>query len=90
MNEQLAYEKQLLKKEQQLDPYLEKLLEIKYQQGDEKMMSKMNENKGWALDSTANKLCKLKVRAVGLDFEICTWIEKNLLGLRDCFELSTQ
>ena len=90
IKEQLTYEKELLKKEQQLDPYLEKLLEIKYLQGDEKMMSKMNENKGWALDSTANKLCKLKIRAVGLDFEICKWIEKNLLGLRDCLELSLQ
>jgi hypothetical protein len=28
-NEQLAVEKELLKKEQSLDPYLEKLLEIK-------------------------------------------------------------
>lgn len=28
-NQQLAVEKELLKKEQQLDPYLEKLLEIK-------------------------------------------------------------
>lgn len=86
----MAYEKQLLKKEQELDPYLEKLLEMKYLQGDEKMMSKMNETKGCGIDSTANKLCKLKVRAVGLDFEICKWIEKNLLGLRDCFELSCQ
>lgn len=90
MKEELAYERELLKKEQQLDPYLEKLLEIKYLQGDEKMMSKMNENKGWAQDSTANKLCKLKIRAVGLDFEICKWIEKNMLGLRDCLELSTK
>jgi hypothetical protein len=52
------------------------------------MMSKMNENKGWAIDSTANKQTKLKIRAVGLDFEICKWIEKNLLALRDSFEVS--
>ena len=30
-NEQLAYEKDLIKKEQQIDPFLEKLLEIKLQ-----------------------------------------------------------
>ena len=90
IKEQLTYEKEQLKKEQQLDPYLEKLIEIKFMQGDEQMMSKMNENKGWAIDSTANKLCKLKIRAVGLDFEICKWIEKNLIGLRDSFEVSIQ
>jgi|TARA_B110000285_G_C15105881_1_gene607913 hypothetical protein len=34
---------------------LEKLLEIRLQQGDEKLMSKLGEQKGWASDYTANK-----------------------------------
>lgn len=36
-NEQLTYQKELLRNEQQLDPFMEKLLEIKLTQGDEKM-----------------------------------------------------
>jgi hypothetical protein len=54
-NEQLTVEKELLKKEQSLDPYLEKLLEIRLQQGDEKLMRQQTEQKGWAADYTANK-----------------------------------
>lgn len=88
INEQLAIEKELLKKEQQLDPYMEKLLEMKLLQKDEKLLQKANMNKGWAQEATANKLVKIKIRAVGLEFEICKWIEKNLRGLRDSFELS--
>lgn len=88
INEQLAIEKELLKKEQQLDPYMEKLLEMKLLQKDEKLLQKANMNKGWAQEATANKLVKVKIRAVGLDFEICKWIEKNLRGLRDSFECS--
>ena len=35
---QLAIEKELLRKEQSLDPYLEKLLDIKLAQGNEQLM----------------------------------------------------
>ena len=53
-------------------------------------MSKVNEQKGWSKESTQNKLCEFKVRAIGLDFSIATWIEKGLKsnGLKDCFEIS--
>ena len=46
--------------------------------------------KGWSEDFTANKICKIKVRAVSLNFEIVKWIDKNLRALRDCFEISQQ
>lgn len=88
INEQLKFEKELLKKEQQLDPYMEKLLEMKLLQKDEKLLQKANLNRGWAQEATSNKLVQVKIRAVGLDFEIVKWIEKNLRGLRDSFELS--
>jgi hypothetical protein len=57
-------------------------------QGNEKLLSKLNESRGLAKDLIASKLCSIQIRAVGLDFEVTKWIEKNLKGLRDCFELS--
>jgi predicted O-linked N-acetylglucosamine transferase (SPINDLY family) len=90
LNQQMAIEKDLLKKVTQLDPYLEKLVELKLMQGKETFINKFNLNKGWSEDYTANKICKIKVRAVSLDFEVCKWIDKNLRGLRDCFEISQQ
>ena len=86
-NEQLTYQKELLRNEQQLDPFMEKLLEIKLTQGDEKMQQKANELKGWAKDKTANKCISIKVRAVGLDNEVTMFLEKNMRGLRDCYEI---
>mmetsp|Transcript_2734 Transcript_2734/g.4662 ORF Transcript_2734/g.4662 Transcript_2734/m.4662 type:complete len:439 (+) Transcript_2734:1501-2817(+) len=86
-NEQLAIQKELLKSEQQLDPYMEKLLEVKLSQGDEKMTRKLNEVKGWFRDSTSNKCCHLKMRALGLEDEVSRFIEKNGRGLRNCYEI---
>ena len=40
-------------------------------------MRRQQEQKGWAKDFTANKMCEIKVRAIGLDFEITKWLEKN-------------
>jgi hypothetical protein len=54
-------------------------------QQDERLMRKLTENKGWAQDLIANKMVKIKVRAVALDFEISKWIDKNLAALRDCY-----
>ena len=53
-------------------------------------MSKINEQKGWSKESTQNKLCEFKVRAISLDFSIAQWLDKNLKfgGLKDCFEIS--
>mmetsp|Transcript_39574 Transcript_39574/g.60490 ORF Transcript_39574/g.60490 Transcript_39574/m.60490 type:complete len:123 (+) Transcript_39574:2242-2610(+) len=51
------------------------------------MMSKMKMQKGWATDYISNKTCKIKVRAVGLDYKICNWLEKNARGLKDCVDL---
>lgn len=50
----------------------------------------MNEQKGWSKESTQNKICQFKLRAIGLDFSIAWWLEKNLKfnGLKDCFEIS--
>ena len=90
LNEQMAIEKDQLKKVTHLDPYLEKLVELKLMQGKETFINKFNLNKGWSEDYTANKICKIKVRAVSLDFQICKWVDKNLRGLRDCFEISQQ
>jgi len=64
-------------------------MELKLQQSKNfKFLGKLVDNRGWSQDITANKLCKIKIRAVGLDFEIVKWIERNLRGLRDCFEIS--
>ena len=35
-------------------------------------------------------MVKLKVRAVGLEFEISKWIDKNLMSLRDCYIVAQQ
>lgn len=40
-----------------MDPFLEKLLEIKFAQGDEKLLSRLNETHGTATEFTANKQC---------------------------------
>jgi hypothetical protein len=84
----VAIEKETLKKDTILDPYLEKLVELKLMQGKEQFINKFNLMKGWSEDFTANKICKIKVRAVSLNFEVVKWVEKNLRALRDCFEIS--
>ena len=61
---------------------------MKLSQGDELLMNKLRETHGTATDFTSSKNCRLKVRAVGLDQEITKWLEKNMRGMRDCFEIT--
>lgn len=61
---------------------------MKISQGDEKLQSKLKEYHGTATDLVANKSCKIKIRAVGLDQDIVRWIDKNLRGLKDCFDIT--
>ena len=51
----MAIEKETLKKDTILDPYLEKLVELKLMQGKESFINKFNLMKGWSEDLTANK-----------------------------------
>lgn len=61
---------------------------MKLSQGDEKLQSKLKEQHGCAIDTTANKLCQIKIRAIGLDQDIVRFIDKNIRGLRDCFDIT--
>jgi len=49
--------------------YIEKILYLKSGQSS-------TLEKGCAEDLTANQKCRIKVRAVGLDFEIAKWLMK--------------
>ena len=80
-NKQLNIEKELLKKEQALDPYLEKLVDIKLQQGNEQLTRRQQAERGMAKGGVGGK-CQLKVRAVGLHFEVTRWLEGQTPYLR--------
>lgn len=58
-----------VKQETKADIYLEKLVSIRSGEN-------QNINRGVIEDVTANQKCKIKVRAVGLDFEVAKWLEK--------------
>ena len=48
----------------------------------------MRQQKGWAKDLTANRICEMKIRAVGLANPIVKWLDQNLRGIKDFYEIS--
>ena len=59
-----------------MDMYIEKIFLMKIYRGDQKALDKIGFKKNCAEDLTANQKCRIKVRAVGLDYEIVTkWLE---------------
>jgi len=59
-----------------MDMYIEKIFLMKIYRGDQKELDKIGFKKNCAEDFTANQKCKIKIRAIGLDYEIITkWLE---------------
>ena len=57
--------------------YLEKLFLAKLYRDDQKSLDKLGLKQNCAEDKTANQKCKVKIRAVGLNYkEITTWLEQ--------------
>ena len=74
--EELKNAREMFKKEEKMDMYLEKLFLAKLYRDDQKSLDKLGLKKNCAEDKTANQKCKVKIRAVGLDFrEMTTWLE---------------
>ena len=58
--------------------YIEKIVTQKIYCDDQKALDKMGLKKNCAEDTTANQQCKIKVRAVGLDYKVVTkWLEQK-------------
>ena len=60
--------REMVRQEQQTDPYLEKLFLEKLYRGDQASLDKLGMKKNCAEDMTANQKCKIKVKAVGLNY----------------------
>lgn len=59
-----------------MDMYIEKIFLMKIYRGDQKALDKIGFKKNCAEDLTANQKCKIKIRAVGLDYDYITkWLE---------------
>lgn len=69
--------REMVKQEQQADPYLDKLFLQKLYRGDQASLDKLGLKKNCAEDMTANQKCKIKVKAVGFEYlEITKWLEE--------------
>ena len=67
----------MLRKEQQMDMYIEKLFLQKFYRDDQASLDKLGFKKNCAEDKTANQKCKLKIRAIGLDYsQVTQWLEQ--------------
>ena len=69
--------REMVRQEQQQDPYLEKLFLQKLYRGDQAALDRLGLKKNCAEDLTANQKVRIKVKAVGLDYlEIIKWLEE--------------
>lgn len=69
--------REMVRQEQQQDPYLEKLFLQKLYRGDQAALDKLGLKKNSAEDLTANQKVRIKVKAVGLNYiEITKWLEE--------------
>ena len=61
-----------------MDNYIAKIFFMKLYRGDQKALDKAGYKANCAEDLTANQKCKIKVRAIGLDYEQVTkWLESS-------------
>lgn len=68
--------REMVRQDQQVDPYLEKLFLHKLYRNDQFSLDKLGYKRNCAEDMTANQKVKIKVRAVGLNYmEITKWLE---------------
>jgi ribosome assembly protein 1 len=75
--EELKDAREMLRKEQQMDMYIEKLFLAKLYRDDQVSLDKLGFKKNCAEDKTANQKCHIKVRAVGLHYSLITqWLEQ--------------
>jgi hypothetical protein len=58
-----------------IDIYLEKILFTKFYLNKPKALEEIGFEKQCAKDRTANQRCEMKVRAIGLPFDITKWLE---------------
>ena len=74
--EELRNAREMFKKEEKMDMYLEKLFLAKLYRDDQKSLDRLGLKQNCAEDKTSNQKCKVKIRAVGLNYkEITTWLE---------------
>lgn len=67
--------------------YIEKILFNKYYKNNPKALAAIGYERSCAIDKTANQKCQIKVRAVGLNFDITKWLEKEHKQIQQAFNL---
>jgi len=77
----------MIKKEQQTDMYIEKLCQVKLFRGDPYANG---QKPNCATDTTANQMCSITVRAVGLDYDIAKWLITQRDTIGQAYEIVRQ
>ncbi len=77
-------EREFLKKEMRPDMYIEKILFTKFYRNKQKALDEIGYEKQCSKDRTANQRCQIKVRAIGLDFNVTKWLEQQTKILQIC------
>lgn len=67
--------------------YIEKILQTKYYIGKQDALKAAGYEPACAEDNTANQKCSIKVRAVGLNFEVTKWLEKQSKAINAAYHL---
>lgn len=67
--------------------YIEKILFTKFYRNKQKALEELGYEKQCAKDTTANQKCLIKIRAVGLNFEVTKWLEKQMKSIGVCNSL---
>lgn len=77
-------EREFLRKEMRPDMYIEKILFTKFYRNKQKALDEIGFEKQCAKEKTANQRCLLKVRALGLDYSLTKWLEKQSKVIAIC------
>lgn len=67
-----------------VDMYIEKIMFTKFYMNKQKALEEIGFEKQCAKDTTANQKCEIKVRAIGLPFEVTKWLEKQIKVIQVC------
>jgi ribosome assembly protein 1 len=70
-----------VRKEKVTDMYLDKILKLKQGQDDDF-------EKGCSQDLTANQRCKIKIRAVGMDFSVAKWLQEQQSSINTMYQVA--
>lgn len=67
--------------------YIEKILFNKYYKNNPKALEAIGYERSCASDKTANQKCQIKIRAVGFNFEITKWLEKQHKNIQTAYNV---